>query len=95
MADTAQKFLIIDLSRTRVSDLVVFWRPNKASYTVNFDEAGLYSEEEATHIASNRDKENIAIPVDAVPATALVRVLTESGLKRAREIAASMGGVHA
>lgn len=58
----SETFLIVDLSRTRVSESVVFWRENKHGYTVNFDDAGHYSEADARVIVANPDKDNIAVP---------------------------------
>lgn len=36
-------------------DLALWWRPNRHGYTVNLDEAGVYSEEEARRLDRGRE----------------------------------------
>lgn len=91
MADAL--YLIVDLDRTRVSESVVFWRADSGGYTVDFDDAGHYPEAEAKRIADNRDKNNIAIPLDAVPEIAITRVMQKSMIIKTQLLASALEAV--
>ena len=51
--DSLKVFVVVCIDRTRESDLLVFWRPNRAGYTVDLEQAGSYSSNEAKEICSS------------------------------------------
>jgi hypothetical protein len=76
-------YYIVDLKRTRVSDGTVFWRAEGKGYTMDMNDAGRYSREEAKRWIGDTD--SVAIPVDAFNTDLLVRVMPKSGLEAAQE----------
>lgn len=61
----ALRFYLIDLDRSRVSDMAVFWRADRQGYTVNLKDAGRYTEFEASQIAA-RSEDCIAVECSAI-----------------------------
>lgn len=73
-------YYIVDLDRTRVSESVVFWRENAHGYTVDVNDAGKYTREQSIEIVRNRDKHNVAIPIEAFDPSRFVTVVVHSHL---------------
>ncbi len=51
--DSLKAFVVVCIDRTRESDLLVFWKPHRAGYTVDLEQAGSYSSNEAKEICSS------------------------------------------
>jgi hypothetical protein len=51
--DSLKSFVVVCIDRTRDSDLLVFWKPHRAGYTVDLEQAGSYSSNEAKEICSS------------------------------------------
>lgn len=47
VAVSTPEYVLVCIDRTRTSDILVFWRANGKGYTTDFEQAGLYTQEEA------------------------------------------------
>ena len=79
---SGQRYFIQD-TRSFVGDSVVWWRPNRAGYTVNLDEAGEYEESEARSIERNRGTDK-PIPVEVARCVASSHVIADRLAKAMR-----------
>lgn len=70
------KYFYIQDTRQYVGNCVLWWCPNSGGYTTQIDEAGLYTEEEANKICSNRNTD-IAWPQDVVEKSIVKHVRIE------------------
>ncbi len=75
-------------TRVYVGNSVVWWREGGAGYTANFDEAGLFSEQEANDAHRNRASDK-PIPEDVAKASTsshvdiqkMRRIMAERGIE--------------
>lgn len=51
--NSLKSFVLVCIDRTRDSDLLVFWKAHRAGYTVDLEQAGSYSSNEAKEICSS------------------------------------------
>lgn len=65
-------YYLLDLERSIRTGHVFYWKKNKHGYTQDVEEAGLFSLDEAVHIA-NADMDNYTV---MVPASAVDKLLS-------------------
>jgi hypothetical protein len=55
-------YFLLDLERTLSSGVPCYWKQNKHGYTYNIEQAGLFTEEQATEVvSSDLDKTTVKI----------------------------------
>lgn len=60
-------YYLLDLERTIKSDIAHYWKPNRHGYTINLDDAGLYTKEEAlTIVKGDYDQRTVMIAKETV-----------------------------
>lgn len=55
---------VILYSKQCNGNCAIFWRPKRNGYTIDLDEAGRYSKEEALEIHEGRHGEDMPVPVE-------------------------------
>jgi hypothetical protein len=85
-APTTVAYLIVDMTRTKASGSVVFWKPNGCGYTMNFDAAGWYTKREIESVTLVPDSDNIAIPLPVAKQNLLAdRTMSKPALLAVRQ----------
>jgi len=66
-------YYLLSMKRSKPADgCYTWWRPQRAGYTVNLNEAGLYREAEAQQLADGAD--TFAVPAKMVESATVLRV---------------------